>query len=105
MPAKAPNGSGRVGERGGHLLADVEQLAGAQVLGVHIHDSVRVDVEGVRASTGHHVNIVASIREPESLAVARIVGRGGALGGYRWGLERKKRLLEKERAMREKQTS
>ena len=29
----------------------------------------------------------------------------GALGGYRWGLERKRRLLEKERAAREKSTS
>ena len=35
----------------------------------------------------------------------RVVRTDGGLGGYRWGLERKKRLLEKERAMREKQTS
>ena len=35
----------------------------------------------------------------------RVVRTDGAPGGYRWGLERKKRLLEKERAMREKQTS
>jgi O-6-methylguanine DNA methyltransferase len=35
----------------------------------------------------------------------RVVRTDGGPGGYRWGLERKKRLLEKERAMREKQTS
>jgi AraC family transcriptional regulator, regulatory protein of adaptative response / methylated-DNA-[protein]-cysteine methyltransferase len=36
----------------------------------------------------------------------RVVRLDGGLGGYRWGLERKKRLLEKERAMRsEKSTS
>jgi O6-methylguanine-DNA--protein-cysteine methyltransferase len=29
----------------------------------------------------------------------------GALGGYRWGLERKKRLLESERATRVKRMS
>jgi AraC family transcriptional regulator of adaptative response/methylated-DNA-[protein]-cysteine methyltransferase len=28
----------------------------------------------------------------------RVVRQGGALGGYRWGLERKRRLLEKEHA-------
>jgi AraC family transcriptional regulator, regulatory protein of adaptative response / methylated-DNA-[protein]-cysteine methyltransferase len=32
----------------------------------------------------------------------RVVRQTGALGGYRWGLERKRRLLEKERATREK---
>jgi AraC family transcriptional regulator of adaptative response/methylated-DNA-[protein]-cysteine methyltransferase len=35
----------------------------------------------------------------------RVVRLDGGLGGYRWGLERKKRLLEKERATRGKQTS
>jgi len=35
----------------------------------------------------------------------RVVRRSGALGGYRWGLERKRRLLGKERATREKGTS
>ena len=35
----------------------------------------------------------------------RVVRVDGAPGGYRWGLERKKRLIEKERATREKQTS
>jgi len=35
----------------------------------------------------------------------RVVRQSGALGGYRWGLERKRRLLEKERAIREEGTS
>jgi AraC family transcriptional regulator of adaptative response/methylated-DNA-[protein]-cysteine methyltransferase len=35
----------------------------------------------------------------------RVVRQNGELGGYRWGLERKRRLIEKERAMSEKSTS
>ena len=35
----------------------------------------------------------------------RVVRRGGELGGYRWGIERKRRLLEKERSARESGTS
>ncbi|HWJ41190.1 MAG TPA: bifunctional DNA-binding transcriptional regulator/O6-methylguanine-DNA methyltransferase Ada [Candidatus Limnocylindrales bacterium] len=35
----------------------------------------------------------------------RVVRQNGELGGYRWGLERKQRLIEKERAMSEKGTS
>jgi len=35
----------------------------------------------------------------------RVVRRGGELGGYRWGTERKRRLLEKERSARESGTS
>jgi len=35
----------------------------------------------------------------------RVVRQNGELGGYRWGLERKQRLIEKERAMTEKGTS
>jgi AraC family transcriptional regulator, regulatory protein of adaptative response / methylated-DNA-[protein]-cysteine methyltransferase len=35
----------------------------------------------------------------------RVVRQSGALGGYRWGLERKRQLLEKERATREESTS
>ena len=37
-----------------------------------------------------------------SLAVPchRVVGQDGSLTGYRWGLARKKRLLEQERAAR-----
>jgi AraC family transcriptional regulator, regulatory protein of adaptative response / methylated-DNA-[protein]-cysteine methyltransferase len=35
----------------------------------------------------------------------RVVRRGGELGGYRWGIERKARLLEKERSARESGTS
>jgi AraC family transcriptional regulator of adaptative response/methylated-DNA-[protein]-cysteine methyltransferase len=35
----------------------------------------------------------------------RVVRLGGELGGYRWGIERKRRLLEKERSARESGTS
>jgi AraC family transcriptional regulator of adaptative response/methylated-DNA-[protein]-cysteine methyltransferase len=35
----------------------------------------------------------------------RVVRQNGELGGYRWGLERKQRLIEKERAMTEESTS
>ncbi|HEX3534472.1 MAG TPA: bifunctional DNA-binding transcriptional regulator/O6-methylguanine-DNA methyltransferase Ada [Gemmatimonadaceae bacterium] len=32
----------------------------------------------------------------------RVLRRGGELGGYRWGIERKRRLVEKEQAARER---
>jgi AraC family transcriptional regulator of adaptative response/methylated-DNA-[protein]-cysteine methyltransferase len=55
------------------------------------------------------VRAVASACANNRVAVVvpchRAVRLDGGLGGYRWGLERKKRLLEKERAMREKRTS
>jgi AraC family transcriptional regulator of adaptative response/methylated-DNA-[protein]-cysteine methyltransferase len=35
----------------------------------------------------------------------RVVRRGGGLGGYRWGIERKRRLVEKEQSVRERGTS
>jgi AraC family transcriptional regulator of adaptative response/methylated-DNA-[protein]-cysteine methyltransferase len=35
----------------------------------------------------------------------RVVRQNGELGGYKWGLERKQLLIEKERAMSEKSTS
>jgi AraC family transcriptional regulator of adaptative response/methylated-DNA-[protein]-cysteine methyltransferase len=35
----------------------------------------------------------------------RVVRQSGELGGYRWGIERKKRLVEKERSARERGTS
>nr|MDQ6870711.1 methylated-DNA--[protein]-cysteine S-methyltransferase [Gemmatimonadota bacterium] len=35
----------------------------------------------------------------------RVVRRGGGLGGYRWGIERKRRLVEKEQGAREGGTS
>jgi AraC family transcriptional regulator of adaptative response/methylated-DNA-[protein]-cysteine methyltransferase len=63
-------------------------------------------------STATYTAIAARIGEPAAVravanacganpvAVAvpchRIVRRGGGLGGYRWGLERKKALLERE---------
>jgi AraC family transcriptional regulator of adaptative response/methylated-DNA-[protein]-cysteine methyltransferase len=55
------------------------------------------------------VRAVASACARNRVAVVipchRVVGQGGALGGYRWGAERKKRLLAKERATRGQQTS
>jgi AraC family transcriptional regulator of adaptative response/methylated-DNA-[protein]-cysteine methyltransferase len=49
----------------------------------------------------------ACANNPVSVIVPchRVIRTDGGPGGYRWGLERKKRLLEKEQAMREKQTS
>jgi AraC family transcriptional regulator of adaptative response/methylated-DNA-[protein]-cysteine methyltransferase len=49
----------------------------------------------------------ACANNPVSVVVPchRVIRTDGELGGYRWGLERKKRLLEKEHAIREKQTS
>lgn len=45
----------------------------------------------------------ACAQNPISLAVPchRVVGKNGALTGYRWGLTRKRRILEQERAARE----
>ena len=47
---------------------------------------------------------VAQACGANALAVAipchRVVRSNGGLGGYRWGLERKRRLLEREEAMR-----
>jgi AraC family transcriptional regulator of adaptative response/methylated-DNA-[protein]-cysteine methyltransferase len=55
------------------------------------------------------VRAVASACANNRVAVVvpchRVIRTDGGPGGYRWGLERKKRLLENERAMREKQTS
>lgn len=55
------------------------------------------------------VRAVASACASNRVAVVvpchRAVRLDGGLGGYRWGVERKKRLLEKERATREKRTS
>jgi AraC family transcriptional regulator of adaptative response/methylated-DNA-[protein]-cysteine methyltransferase len=35
----------------------------------------------------------------------RVIRTGGSLGGYRWGLDRKKTLLQREKAARERSTS
>lgn len=52
---------------------------------------------------------VASACANNRLAVVipchRVITRSGELGGYRWGLERKQRLLDKERRARESGTS
>ena len=55
------------------------------------------------------VRAVASACANNRVAVVipchRVVRRSGALGGYRWGVERKERLLAKERATRGDSTS
>ena len=55
------------------------------------------------------VRAVASACANNRVAVVipchRVIRQSGALGGYRWGLERKRLLLEKERATREEGTS
>jgi AraC family transcriptional regulator of adaptative response/methylated-DNA-[protein]-cysteine methyltransferase len=55
------------------------------------------------------VRAVASACANNRVAVVipchRVVRTGGSLGGYRWGLERKRELIEKERATRERSTS
>jgi AraC family transcriptional regulator, regulatory protein of adaptative response / methylated-DNA-[protein]-cysteine methyltransferase len=50
-------------------------------------------------------NACANNRVAVVVPCHRVVQLDGGPGGYRWGLERKKRLLEKERATQEKQTS
>ena len=42
----------------------------------------------------------ACATNPVSLIIPchRVVRKGGGLGGYRWGIERKRRLLESEGA-------
>jgi AraC family transcriptional regulator of adaptative response/methylated-DNA-[protein]-cysteine methyltransferase len=46
----------------------------------------------------------ACATNPVALVVPchRVVREGGAMGGYRWGVERKKRLLEQEKSVRTK---
>jgi AraC family transcriptional regulator of adaptative response/methylated-DNA-[protein]-cysteine methyltransferase len=50
-------------------------------------------------------NACANNRVAVVVPCHRVIRLDGGPGGYRWGLERKKRLLEQERATREKQTS
>jgi AraC family transcriptional regulator of adaptative response/methylated-DNA-[protein]-cysteine methyltransferase len=47
----------------------------------------------------------ASNRVAVLIPCHRVVRRGGELGGYRWGIERKKLMVEKERTAREGATS
>jgi AraC family transcriptional regulator of adaptative response/methylated-DNA-[protein]-cysteine methyltransferase len=50
-------------------------------------------------------NACANNRVAVVVPCHRVVRLDGAPGGYRWGPDRKKSLLERERATREKQTS
>jgi AraC family transcriptional regulator, regulatory protein of adaptative response / methylated-DNA-[protein]-cysteine methyltransferase len=107
---------------GGWVEAIVRQLEGTSA-----SLSIPTDVEGTAfqrrvwkalreipaGETRSYSEVAASIGSPTSArAVARacatnrvavvipchrVVRQGGALGGYRWGLERKKRLLEREK--------
>lgn len=45
-------------------------------------------------------NACANNRAAVVIPCHRVIRQSGSLGGYRWGLERKQRLLEKERASR-----
>jgi AraC family transcriptional regulator of adaptative response/methylated-DNA-[protein]-cysteine methyltransferase len=47
----------------------------------------------------------ASNRVAVVIPCHRVVRRSGELGGYRWGVERKRRLVEKERSAQERSTS
>lgn len=49
----------------------------------------------------------ACARNPVAVIVPchRVLRRGGALGGYRWGIERKRTLIDKERSTQETDTS
>jgi AraC family transcriptional regulator of adaptative response/methylated-DNA-[protein]-cysteine methyltransferase len=109
---------------GGWVEAIVRQLEGNSA-----SLSIPTDVEGTAfqhrvwkalreipaGETRSYSEVAASIGSPTSArAVARacatnrvavvipchrVVREGGALGGYRWGLERKKRLLEREKGV------
>ena len=57
--------------------------------------------KAVRAVAGACANNPVSVIVP----CHRVIRTDGGHGGYRWGLERKKRLIEMEHAIREKQTS
>ena len=57
--------------------------------------------KGARAVAGACANNRVAVVIP----CHRVVRRGGELGGYRWGIERKKRLVEKERSARERGAS
>jgi AraC family transcriptional regulator of adaptative response/methylated-DNA-[protein]-cysteine methyltransferase len=56
----------------------------------------------VSAPTAVRAAASACARNPVALVVPchRVLRSGGALGGYRWGVERKQRLLEAERRLR-----
>jgi AraC family transcriptional regulator of adaptative response/methylated-DNA-[protein]-cysteine methyltransferase len=60
---------------------------------------------GAPSSVRAVASAIANNRVAVVIPCHRVVRHSGALGGYRWGLERKRRLLAKEHAMRESGTS
>ncbi|MFL5487347.1 MAG: bifunctional DNA-binding transcriptional regulator/O6-methylguanine-DNA methyltransferase Ada [Gemmatimonadaceae bacterium] len=60
---------------------------------------------GSPKSTRAVANACANNRVAVVIPCHRVVQQSGAVGGYRWGVERKRRLLEKEHAARERGTS
>lgn len=102
------------------VLASLEELPKAMQLSLHIRatafqDRVWTALRAIpRGETRTYAQVAASIGQPTAVrAVARacasnpvaiavpchrVVGSNGALTGYRWGVERKRRLLEIERS-------
>jgi AraC family transcriptional regulator of adaptative response/methylated-DNA-[protein]-cysteine methyltransferase len=60
---------------------------------------------GAPSSVRAVASAIANNRVAVVIPCHRVVSKSGSLGGYRWGVERKERLLAKERAMRENGTS
>jgi len=120
----------RVGASDGNLHAWVEAVTAA-VEGAQSRVDIPLDVQGSAfqwkvwrelqkipvGQTRSYSDIATAIAAPRAVrAVAsacannrvallipchRVIRQSGELGGYRWGLERKRRLLEKERAAEE----
>ena len=121
----------RIGAAEGNLDAWVQAVVGV-VEGETSRSSVPLDVQGSTfqwkvwrelqkiplGQTRSYTDIAAAIAAPRAVrAVAsacannrvallipchRVIRQSGELGGYRWGVERKRRLLEKERAAGER---
>jgi AraC family transcriptional regulator of adaptative response/methylated-DNA-[protein]-cysteine methyltransferase len=92
--------------------SDLPQLP-VDVRGTALQERVWRELRGIPAGeTRSYSQVAAAIGRPRAVrAVAqacarnpvavlvpchRVVGKDGSLGGYRWGAERKRRLLERE---------